>query len=47
MKERNTLDSEETVKHGGFEEEFQLVLLLLLCYPVSRPEIIQICGVSL
>ncbi|KAF6689647.1 spore biosynthesis protein CgeC [Bacillus velezensis] len=30
MKERNTLDSEETVKHGGFEEEFQLVLLLLL-----------------
>ncbi|MBT0953938.1 spore biosynthesis protein CgeC [Bacillus velezensis] len=30
MKERNILDSGETVKHGGFEEEFQLVLLLLL-----------------
>ncbi|APH49816.1 spore biosynthesis protein CgeC [Bacillus amyloliquefaciens] len=30
MKERNILDSGETVKHGGFEEEFQLLLLLLL-----------------
>lgn len=24
------MDSEETVKHGGFEEEFHLLLLLLL-----------------
>ncbi|RDY88928.1 spore maturation protein CgeC [Bacillus amyloliquefaciens] len=31
------MDSEETVKHGGFEEEFHLLLLLLLLLLSRQP----------